>query len=437
MASLMTLKSKLLLFFLLLHAVEMVIAFYVRKVNSELFVMVEAGILVSIVFSGWFYFSLTRPLDLIYAGIESIRNKDFNVRLKETGQKDLDRLIDVYNRMIDQLREEKITKHEQQFFLDQLLKVSPSGIIILDPDNRILMVNPAAAIFIRTEHDDAKGKKLDQLPSPLASELNKVRLNEKTIIHLSGLEKYKVTRSGFVNRGLRNQFFIIDEFTREIYKVERNAFENVIRLMSHEVNNSVGPVNSILDSVKNYINSFADSSGTDYTNALQVATEKNLNLNNFVRNYANVFKLPPPHFELIDLNKIAGEMVNFYKSEAAKRNIQIITGFHNKKIPVNIDVNQFEQVLKNVFCNAIEALEEEGLIVVSTTALPACLKIKNNGKPITPEIKKNIFKPFYSTKKNGQGIGLTLSREILHNHCCKFNLVSLQDGWTEFQIMFS
>jgi two-component system, NtrC family, nitrogen regulation sensor histidine kinase NtrY len=322
MAYRMTLRSKLLLFFLLLHAVEIAIALHVRDVNSGLFMIVEAGILVSIVFSGWFYFSLTRPFNLIYAGIESIRNKDFNVRLKKTGQRDLDRLIEVYNRMIDQLREEKITQHEQQFFLDQLLKVSPSGIIILDPDNKILMVNPAAAVFIRTDPENATGKKLDQLSSPLAAELNKVSLNEKTIIHLSGLEKYKVTRSGFVNRGLRNQFFIIDEFTREIYKVERNAFENVIRIMSHEVNNSVGPVNSILDSVKDYINSFTDSAKTDYTNALQVATEKNLNLNNFVRNYAKVFKLPPPHFELTDLNKIAAEMVNFYKSEAAIRNIR-------------------------------------------------------------------------------------------------------------------
>jgi two-component system, NtrC family, nitrogen regulation sensor histidine kinase NtrY len=433
----MTLRSKLLLFLLLLHAVEIAIAFHVRNTNGGLFLIIEAGILVSILFSFWFYYSLTRPLNLIYAGIESIRNKDFNVRLKKTGQRDLDRLIEVYNRMIDQLREEKITQHEQQFFLDQLLKVSPSGIIILDPDNTILMVNPAAAIFISTDKENATGKKLDQLSSPLAAELNKVRLNEKAIIHMSGLEKYKVTRSGFVNRGLRNQFFIIDEFTREIYKVERNAFENVIRIMSHEVNNSVGPVNSILDSVKDYINSFTDSTKKDYTDALQVATEKNLNLNNFVRNYAKVFKLPPPHFELTDLNKIAVEMVNFYKSEATIRNIQIITGFHDGKIPVNIDVNQFEQVLKNVFCNAMEALEEGGFIVVSTAASPACLKIKNNGKPITPEVRKNIFKPFYSTKRNGQGIGLTLSREILHNHYCRFNLVTLQDGWTEFQIMFS
>lgn len=432
----MSLNNKLLIFFFLLHAAEVFLAFQIYRLDREIFILAEAGIAVSIIISSYFYVSFTRPFNLIYSGIESIKNRDFNVRLKKTGQKDLDRLIEVYNRMIGQLREERVHQQEQQYFLDQLMDISPSGIMILDTEDRVLMMNPAAGKFMGVNPLLCIGNKLSQLSSPLAFELNRISTNTKAIINLSGLEKYKVTRSNFVSRGLRNQFFLIDEYGREIYKVERNAYENVIRIISHEFNNSVGPINSILESVKEYLDSFSDETRLEYVTALEVAIQKYLNLNSFVRNYARVFKLPPPHFELADLNKIALGMINFYNLEAAGKNIKILNELNNEKVEVNVDVNQFEQVLKNIFCNAMEAIADSGIIVVSTSSFPSCIKIINNGQPIMPEVRKNIFAPFFSSKKNGQGLGLTLAREILQNHGCSFSLSTRPDGWTEFRVIF-
>jgi two-component system nitrogen regulation sensor histidine kinase NtrY len=107
---------------------------------------------------------------------------------------------------------------------------------------------------------------------------------------------------------------------------------------------------------------------------------------------------------------------------------------------IRFDNQQLELVLVNILKNAIEAIgsrDEGGLIRVSASGPPAVLTIENNGAPITPETGSRLFEPFFTTKKSGQGIGLTLIREILLNHDSEFTLRTREDGLTEFRIGFS
>lgn len=432
----MTYKTKFIIFLITLHLAEGILAGFVFHKSHIWFIASESLILLSIILSIYFYFSFTKPLYLINSGIESIKDKDFNMRLVKVGQPELDMLIEVYNQMIDKLRYERTLQQEQHFLLELLLKASPSGIIILDPDELIQSMNPAAEEFLGIHRNDFYKKSLASLHIPLAWELAKVILNETTIIQLSGLKKYKVSKSYFVNQGFRNQFLIIEEFTNEIYKTERAAYEKVIRTISHEFNNSIGPINSILDSLNYYSKQVAPDQQLDYENAIKVAIDRNNSLNGFIKNYAAIFKLPAPIFERCNLNELIQRIERIFHLELQQRNINLRILLENQEFIKEVDVNQFEMVITNILKNAMEAIDANGTISILTQFNPDVLTIQNNGLPIPLNVQKQLFSPFFTTKITGQGIGLTLVREVLQNHDLKFSLQSFSNDITEFKIYF-
>ena len=244
----------------------------------------------------------------------------------------------------------------------------------------------------------------------------------------NGIETFKVLRSNFMDRGFRRSFLIIEELTPEILATEKKAYSKVIRMMAHEVNNSIGAVNSILDVTKSYV------AEPDVQHALKVAIERNDRLNRFMRRFADVVRLPLPQKQLADINLIADNVVRLMQQQAEKLGVtlSLTAEFENKQ---QVDVEQLEQVLVNVVKNAIEACKTGNRVEVITQS--KALIIRDNGKPIPVETAPNIFNPFYSTKPDGQGIGLTVAREILMNHGFTFSLKTQPSGWTEFLIEFT
>jgi nitrogen fixation/metabolism regulation signal transduction histidine kinase len=358
------------------------------------------------------------------------------MRLVNVGQPELDSLIDIYNQMIDKLRQERTLQQEQHFFLDKLILASPAGVIILDYDEKINMINPTAEGYIGCRQDEMKGLPLASIPSPLSRELSEILIGETRVIQLSGLKKFKVHKSYFTNRGFRNIFLVIEELTDEIYSAEHAAYEKVIRTISHEFNNSIGPINSILSSLKFYSGELTSGHRVDFENAIDVAIDRNLVLNTFVKRYAEVFKLPQPLKERCNVNDLMTRMEKIFYMELQAKNIQLKTNYTKKPLMVNLDVHQMELVVTNIVKNAIEAIENDGVITFDTNSTPARLVIQNNGTPIPTQVKKQLFSPFFSTKKTGQGIGLTLVREILNNHSFTFSLETKDDGMTEFWVEF-
>lgn len=432
----MTYKIKFLLFLILIHIVEVVLAVFVFRTNKTWFIAAEVLILFSVAASVYFFISFSKPLQLVNSGIASIKDKDFSMRLVKVGQPELDNLIEVYNQMIDKLREERTLQQEQHFFLEKLILASPSGIIILDPDEKIKMMNPAAEIFTGLNIDKDKNSKLAAFAGNiLINELLNLPLNETTTVLLSGLKKYKVHKSYFVNQGFRNQFLIIEELSEEIYNVERSAYEKVIRTISHEFNNSVGPINSILESLYNHIKKSVTENQSDFESAIEVAIQRNNSLNEFIKRYAQLFKLPPPIREACDINDLLKRLEKIFYYELQQRNISLEFIRDGQPLTWYVDINQFELVISNIIKNAIEAIGADGSIAIHTSENPSSIAIFNNGETIPEEVQKQLFTPFFTTKKTGQGIGLTLIREILQNHGIKFSLESLPDNTTRFLML--
>ncbi|QHL87890.1 PAS domain-containing protein [Nibribacter ruber] len=430
----MTLRNKFILTVAVLYLAMGVLAWQLLRYDKVLFVMAEALIVISLVFTYRLYLSFVRPMHLIAAGVESIKDRDFSIKFMETGQQEVDQLISVYNQMMDELRQQRVTQTEKHFLLERLIEASPSGIILLDTYDRVAGLNPAAAQLLQASSRDVVGKALGELPGHWGNSLESIPKDEQRVIRPNGIQTYRCRKIRFLDRGYHRYFLLIEELTQELLEKERNAYEKLIRMMSHEINNSIGAVNSILNSFKYFAPQLDADTKPDFDEALQVCITRNQNLAGFMANFANVVRIPVPVKRPVHLHELLQGIHRLMAPSFEQKQVTWQWNLDQESPMVAVDVQQLEQVLINVVKNALEATEPGGWVKVQTSASPARLLIKDNGKPISPEVQEKLFSPFFSTKVNGQGIGLTMVREILLQHGFKFSLQTGQDGITAFAI---
>ena len=433
----MRLRTKYILFVSLIHIVLIILSLNLMKDKILLFLAAEVVIFITIIISILLYRQLIRPINTITSGIESIEDKDFSMKFVKVGHYEMDKLIDVYNTMIDQLRVERVKQQEQHFFLENLIEATPSGIVILDFDERIISVNPAAEEFIDSKIEELEGKIFAEVPGKLAKEISKIESSLPVVVPISGMKTFRCQKASFVDRGFNNRFVVIEELTEELLKTERKAYEKVIRMMSHEINNSIGAVNSILSSSLNYSNQIAEKDRTYFVDAMNVAIRRNEHLNKFMRNFADIVRIPQPQKTRTDLHELLKTVHILISSQIRDKKINWKWELTDNELIAELDIHQIEQVLVNILKNAMEAIANTGEIIIQTQQHPKRrLMILNNGEKISKEIQQKLFTPFFSTKAGGQGLGLTLIREILLNHGFNFSLHTREDGYTVFVIEF-
>jgi nitrogen fixation/metabolism regulation signal transduction histidine kinase len=373
---------------------------------------------------------------MLMQGTDAIKDRDFNVKFVQTGKYEMDELISVYNHMIDELRKERTKQEEQHFFLDKLIQTSPTGIIILDYEDYIQQINPKALELLGIDEKDIKEKTLHEISHPVLQRITQLKSGEAKTITLPGAATYKIQKSHFVDHGFPRHFIMIEELTAEILAAEKKAYGKVIRMMAHEVNNTIGPVNSILESALKADTIWKENKNYSLHTALQVAVTRNQNLNVFMRNFADVVRLPEPNKKTIDLHQLIQSVAKLMELKAGEKQIQFEHHLADGPFFIAADAQQMEQVLINIVKNAIEAIEEKGTISFTTDLQKRKLTITDTGKGIPPQVAENLFSPFFSTKKDGQGIGLTLVKDILINHGFEFSLNTNASNQTAFTIRF-
>ena len=432
----MRLRTRYMIFIILIHLLTLVLSFVILKEHKILFIASEFIILLSLFFAFRLYYALVNPLQLLLQGVDAIKDRDFNVKFLKTGKYEMDQLIDVYNHMIDELRKERRQQQEQHYFLEKLIHSSPTGIILLDFEGKIEQLNPTAQQLLGNENWESEKVLLSELQNPLAQELAQLSAGKAKVINIGGVQSLKCQKSHFMDRGFQRHFILLEDLTAELLRTEKQAYAKVIRMMAHEVNNSVGPINSILDSTLFYKDQLQAEQQAPFYNAIEVAKQRNLRLNKFMRNFADVVRLPKAQKETLDIRESLESVVTLFKAEA--KNHQIELGLNLPKHPVllSYDPQQIDQALVNIIKNAIESIQENGQIIVSYDPENAEVIISDNGPGIPTTIQQQLFQPFFSGKKMGQGIGLTLTREILFQHGFQFGLRTEEDGWTRFRIQF-
>ena len=431
----MKLKSLFFILAFLLAVVWAVLLFIATKENGWRFYLVEGLITLSLVYLVYFYRKVIKPLNSIAGGMDLLRAQDFSSRLAPVGQREADRIVQVFNRMMDQLKEERLRLREQNHFLDLLISVSPMGVMILTLDEKISMTNKAALEFMdEGPEENLIGKGMDELNGTLAEELKRLAKGATETIRLSNSRIYRCSRLSFIDRGFAHPFYLIESLTSDVMKAEKKAYEKVIRMIAHEVNNSVAGIASTLDTVNDALQTIDDTE--DLQEVMKVCIERSFSMSRFITNFADVVKIPEPQLEEVSLNDRVFACKRFMENVCQSRNIDLQMNLCEENPTVSIDTSLFEQVLINIIKNAAESIGEKGCITILTSASPLMLEIGDTGQGISKETETMLFTPFFSTKPNGQGIGLIFIREVLMKHNCNFSLRTYPDGITRFRICF-
>ena len=431
----MKLKSFFFILAFLLIVVWVILLFVATQENGWKFYLIEGIVTFSLFYLIYFYRKVVKPLNSIAGGMDLLQAQDFSSRLSPVGQREADRIVSIFNRMMNQLKEERLRLREQNHFLDLLISVSPMGVIILTLDERISMANKAALEFLdEGTEEDIMNKTMDELSGSLAEELNRIPKDTTVTIRLSDSRIYRCSRLSFIDRGFAHPFYLIESLTSEVMKAEKKAYEKVIRMIAHEVNNSVAGITSTLDTIDDALQTIDDTE--DIREVMKVCVERSYSMSRFITNFADVVKIPEPQKEEVHLNDRVTACKIFMENLCQNRDIDLHLELCEENPVVSMDTSLFEQVLINIIKNATESIDTNGKIFIRTSASPLMLEIGDTGKGISKEVEAKLFTPFFSTKPNGQGIGLIFIREVLMKHGYTFSLRTYPDGITRFRICF-
>ena len=422
-------------FFILVFFLVAIMGFLIyisETVVVKYLYIAEALMLLLMLYLILFYRKIVKPMNTIGSGMELLREQDFSSRLSHVGQQEADRVVNVFNRMMEQLKNERLRLREQNHFLDLMINASPMGVIIMTLDEEVSQLNPMAMKMMGVRPEEAEGRKLSEIDSPLALELAAIPNGETSTVRLNDSSIYKCTHSSFVDRGFQHPFYLMEGLTDEV-KAEKKAYEKVIRMIAHEVNNTTAGITSTLDTVEQAL---SESEGMeDICDVMRVCTERCFSMSHFITRFADVVKIPEPRFTPTNLNDLAFTCKRFMEGMCNDRNIRLQLICDESLDDVKLDASLFEQVLVNIIKNAAESIGQDGQIIIRTS-LPTAIEVVDNGPGISKETEAKLFSPFFSTKPNGQGIGLIFIREVLSRHGCTFSLRTYADGLTRFRILF-
>lgn len=432
----MKLKSFFFLLAFLLGVAWILMIFVGVKESGWKFYLIEGIITLGLIYLVYFYKKVIKPLDAIANGMDLLHAQDFSSRLSKVGQREADRIVDVFNRMMNQLKEERLRLREQNHFLDLLIHKSPMGVVILTLDGNISMVNKAAIQFLEAGTvEELEGKRLDELSSPLAEEIARMPKETTDTVRLSDSRIYRCSRLSFIDRGFSHPFVLIESLTVEVMKAEKRAYEKVIRMIAHEVNNTVAGITSTLDTVDDALQTIDDTD--DLRDVMRICVERSYSMSRFITKFADVVKIPEPQFQQVSLNERVVACKVFMENLCIEHDVRLHLDLCKENPFVAMDTTLFEQVIVNVIKNAVESIGKDGDIYISTSTDPVVLEIGDTGQGITKEVETKLFTPFFSTKPNGQGIGLIFIREVLMKHGYTFSLRTYSDGITRFRIILN
>ncbi|MBO4802734.1 MAG: PAS domain-containing sensor histidine kinase [Bacteroidaceae bacterium] len=421
---------KLKIYFLLLAIAIALIAgvalFATFHSHPVLFYVTEGYVVLLLLYLIYFYHKTIRPYDTLISGMELVRDLDLTTRLAPSGQYETDIIVRTFNDLLSRLRSEHLTLEEQYTFLNLLIEASPMGVVQCDLEGHITTMNPAAR---------------EMLTPTVETALRTLPLGSETTLRLGSTPQiYRLSHLSFPDRGYQHPFYLIESLTSEVRSAEKAAYERVIRMIAHEVNNSVTGIVGLMEGA--------------HTVTEGAATERLLAMSDFVTRFANVVKIPEPHLQLCDLSEEVEACRPFLESLCNSAQVHLDFHLTDEATPVRLDTALFQQVLINIVKNSIESITvaphtaPEGATILLTVAIKgavslsgdergATLTITDNGRGISDEAAQQLFTPFFSTKPQGQGLGLLLVRDILTAHQCSFTLrTDPADHLTRFTIQF-
>lgn len=357
-------------------------------------------------------------------------------------------LDESFTQVIETIKTSRAEKQSQTELLKLALENIRLGIIIVDYQGNILLINPAAREMLNIPQFHSWSM-LEKKKPDFARQLGDFNFDGRRLIQLEGREYY-LDLDHISLLGATYRLISFSDLKNEIEQKETDAWHKLIRILSHEVMNSVTPVTSLSETIKNML---TDENGNalppeklssekidDIILALSTIIRRSQGMLGFVDEYRKLTKLPAPHMEVFSVEELLRESCHLMQMQARENNVVIEVSPINSRLALKADRKMVEQVIINLIGNSIHALEGQtgGKIILSAdlTENELLINVRDNGPGIPEEILPSIFIPFFSTRKNGTGIGLTLSKNIMQLHKGNISASSLEGEGTSFQLSF-
>lgn len=363
--------------------------------------------------------ALRRGLDAIDEGMLNLTDNDFSVTLAPSHLSELNRIIEHYNQLANSLRRERQTLHQRELLLDTVMENSLMSVLIADQNRRVIYANRVAEQLLR-RGEPITGLRLPELLEQSPVLLEAIEREQSGIFRLQDQSErlHHLSCGHFVLNAQHHTLILIKEMTREMNRQEAATWKKVIRVISHELNNSLAPISSLAHSGQLMLEQGQES---ELPEVFAILAERAEHLKNFVGRYARIAKLPHPRKTEVDWHR-------FHQS--LTRGSPFTLEGALPETPGYFDVGQMHQVLINLLKNAHESgspPEQIQLGIVQTEA--ACIiEVTDRGPGMSPETLHSALLPFYSTKPSGSGVGLSLCREIVEAHEGQLALANREGG---------
>lgn len=402
--------------------------------EARMVVFVSMGVLLA--YLVFFYWKCVKPFHIISSGMGLLREQDFSSRLRKVGQYEADEVVELFNRLMEQLKNERLRLRAQNDFLDLLIAASPLGVIVLDHDGRISDINPSGKRILGVEGlEEIQGYTPREVRGRVRIDFSDVPLRQTRTIRLGDGSIFQCRHDSFVDKGFARSFFFIESLTEEVRRAEKKAYEKVIRMIAHEVNNSTAGITSSLTTIGEELENIPHTE--ELRNIMKICVGRCYDMSHFITRFAEVVKIPPADLQPTDLNRLVLNLSKFMETLCYGRDIKLTIVPDDALAPLQIDTILMQQVLLNVVKNSVESIGDHGHITIMMDAVENSLTITDDGVGISSETAAKLFSPFFSTKPTGQGLGLLFVREVLTQHRCTYSLsTDSEDGLTRFVIRF-
>ncbi len=360
----------------------------------------------------------------LHDGMQNFMDGDFSVNIATRRGDEVGRLVDAYNEVKEVLRKDRFELYQQELLLDTVNQTTPIAMLLVNSKQQITYSNTSARKLLlagkKLEGLDFSSLVKERLPS--FAEALELKTDGLYSIEANGeVEAYHISWRSFKLHGQKHDLYLIREMTRELNRQEVATWKKVIRVISHELNNSLAPISSLAHSGQILLNSGDESQMKKLDRVFTTIEERARYLKQFIDGYARFAKLPKPKIETVELE-------DFFRS------IADTSGVANIKLPaernVRMDPMQIQQVLINLIKNAMESnCEIENIeLEVKIFARQLAIDVNDRGKGMSEEELQNALVPFYSTKAGGSGLGLPLCREIIEAHGGRMQLKNRPEG---------
>lgn len=388
--------------------------------------------------------------------LNSIRHDDFTEVIPATSGGRLHReLASGLNEVMSKFREVRAEKEAHLHYFEAIVQHVGTGIITYKTDGTILLLNNAARKMLQVGQLH-QVQELTNLYPDLSGKLQGMEHGENALVPLrqgGGVANLSVQVIELVMLGDKVKLASIQNIQRELEDKEMEAWQNLIKVLTHEIMNSVTPIASLSASAGDEISGYVEDTNAeeitvlreellDIRQCLQTISRRSDGLIHFVNDFRNLTRITVPSLSMINVVELLKEIRTLLREQLVQQQIDFELDVPaNNSLLLSADRGMVEQVLINLIKNAMEAVQEKTHKQITVRAYlddrsRVCIEVEDNGQGMTPEATTKIFIPFFTTKKSGSGIGLSLSRQIMRLHKGSISVNSELDKGTTFILRF-